>query len=85
MQILLSKTAQSLILARVAGRETSSWQARIEGFRHAYRLQADALAKTFGKELNVTTDDVLWGLGQVNNTLCLQTRGVRKLYFTLQA
>ncbi|DBA95690.1 TPA: hypothetical protein ACH3X3_013526 [Trebouxia sp. C0006] len=50
---------------RNKGNETSMWRDNIETERHKARLQADATAELFGKELRVTSDDVMWGLGQV--------------------
>ena len=43
------------------------WHDNIETQRHKARLQADATAELFGKELRVTSDDVIWGLGQVRS------------------
>jgi len=47
------------------GEETSIWQDVIEKFRHKTRLQADAMAELVGNVVN--SDDVMWGLGQVNS------------------
>ncbi|DBA95679.1 TPA: hypothetical protein ACH3X3_013515 [Trebouxia sp. C0006] len=48
---------------RTLGEETSIWQDVIERFRHKTRLQADAMAELVGNVVN--SDDVMWGLGQV--------------------
>jgi hypothetical protein len=47
--------------------ETSIWRDGIERHRHKARLQADAMAEVFGRELHVNSDDVMWGLGQVSS------------------
>ncbi len=34
--------------------------------KDAVNFQANAMATAYGKELNVSADDILWGMGQVN-------------------
>ena len=34
--------------------------------KDAVNFQANAMATAYGKELNVSGDDILWGMGQVN-------------------
>ncbi len=43
------------------------WRAIIDRQRNKARMQADAVAEIFGKELHVNSDDVMWGLGQVSS------------------
>lgn len=47
------------------GARTGAWPAMIECYRHKARMQANAVAEVFGKELHVNSEDVMWGLGQV--------------------
>jgi len=38
----------------------------VQDAKDAVNFQANAMATAYGKELNVSADDVLWGMGQVN-------------------
>lgn len=48
-----------------AGDEASDWDLRVLEAQQAVTIQARALAGSYGSLLNVTTDDILWGMGQV--------------------
>ena len=50
-----------------AGNEAAEWDIRVLEARQAVTMQASAMAGAYGSLLNVTTDDVLWGMGQVTH------------------
>ena len=52
-------------MTRCAGAEAADWDTRIQEAREAVNFQANAMASAYGQVLNVTTDDILWGMGQV--------------------
>lgn len=52
-------------IRHAAGDEASDWDLRVLEAQQAVTIQARALAGTYGGLLNVSTDDVLWGMGQV--------------------
>ncbi len=42
--------------------------------KDAVAFQANAMATAYGKELNVSADDILWGMGQVKlHAILLET------------
>lgn len=50
-----------------AGPEAEDWDAQVQEAKDAVNFQASAMATAYGKELNVGTDDILWGMGQVTS------------------
>ena len=48
-----------------AGDEAAEWDIRVLEAQQAVTMQARAMAGAYGSLLNVTTDDILWGMGQV--------------------
>ena len=48
-----------------AGDEASDWDLKVLEAQQAVTIQARALAGAYGSLLNVTTDDILWSMGQV--------------------
>lgn len=48
-----------------AGDEAAEWDIRVLEAQQAVTMQASAMASAYGSLLNVTTDDILWGMGQV--------------------
>lgn len=48
-----------------AGEEAAEWDIRVLEAQQAVTMQASAMAGAYGSLLNVTTDDILWGMGQV--------------------
>lgn len=50
-----------------AGPEAQDWDVQVQEAKDAVNFQASAMATAYGKELNVGTDDVLWGMGQVTS------------------
>jgi len=53
-------------LWRCEGAEAQDWDSKVQDAKDAVNFQANAMATAYGKELNVSADDVLWGMGQVN-------------------
>lgn len=53
-------------LWQAAGDEASDWDLKVLEAQQAVTIQARAMAGAYGSLLNVTTDDILWGMGQVN-------------------
>ena len=49
-----------------AGNEAMQWDGKVQEAREAVTFQANAMATAYGKVLNVSTDDILWGTGQVS-------------------
>ena len=50
-----------------AGPEAEDWDAQVQEAKDAVNFQASAMATAYGKKLNVGTDDILWGMGQVTS------------------
>ena len=53
------------------GDEAAEWDIRVLEAQQAVNMQASAMAGAYGNLLNVTTDDILWGMGQVTVQLTL--------------
>lgn len=47
------------------GDEATEWDIRVLEAQQAVTMQANGMAGAYGSLLNVTTDDILWGMGQV--------------------
>ena len=48
-----------------SGDEAAEWDIRVLEAQQAVTMQASAMAGAYGSLLKVTTDDILWGMGQV--------------------
>ncbi len=48
-----------------AGEEAQDWDEKVQEAKDAVTFQANAMATAYGKELHVTANDILWGMGQV--------------------
>lgn len=48
-----------------AGDEAAEWDIRVLEAQQAVTMQASVMAGAYGSLLNVTKDDILWGMGQV--------------------
>ncbi|KAL3144812.1 hypothetical protein ABBQ38_001921 [Trebouxia sp. C0009 RCD-2024] len=67
---------------QLVGDEASDWDLRVLEAQQAVTIQARALAGTYGGLLNVSTDDVLWGMGQVLSRCFGQEPDLAMLPFT---
>ncbi|KAL0023407.1 hypothetical protein WJX79_006595 [Trebouxia sp. C0005] len=67
---------------QLVGAEAQDWESKVQDAKDAVNFQASAMATAYSKELNVSADDILWGMGQVLSRCFGQEPDLAMLPFT---